>query len=416
MARSQTPEPTIESERPMPKRRLTFAAPFLAAVALLLCMTPRAHSQPENGGIGSLESRVARAEIEPLNAKLSLTPEQRDAAKLLFDGYLEQHMMRVKKINEQQEQLREEFSKSRDPAVWKPLDDTVKRFVAETREAEQTLWTDIRSLLTKEQAELWPTFERARNRMRLPKLMAPYAPGVTANLMQIIDKLKLPESDRAKIEPALDAYESELDAAIVAHTEFRDRCEHEIRRLIRTFPPEEAAIVRLEEFVTKDRQACTRIAETHRRYAAQVQTLLPEALATSFTMAYKRICFPTIYRERPAARDLASADSLDDLTPDQRSGLTALKDSYTSDSAALAKRTEATIVEAAPKFNLRSMLANPEAGDPSTITMREFESKQQAIDKDTAKKLESILSKAQFTRLSNPGKPGNGEDAIDPNR
>lgn len=364
------------------------------------------------GGMG-MEARVTSDDIGKIVKVVGLSPDQAEAAKALFEGYLAAHNAKAAEAREAMEKAREEFRESRDPSVFESMGEKMQALRKATIEAEKALMADIKSLLNDDQAARWPAFERSQRRETTLSRGFISVSGERADVIRIVEGLKLTDDQKAPLATILAQYEEELDPALVRRNQLQEASEGQGMRFMRAFrpggAPDDAEMKELEKTVTENREAMMKVRDINRRYAAQVQAALPADQAERFQAAFKRESFPQIYRERNGSRTLAAAEKIDDLSPEQKAALTAIRESYTRDAAALAARAEAAQEEEEKNFSLRTMMQRGFGGGGNeNDPMREIGRSRSQLEDATADKVRDLLNPDQRAKLPERNADGGG--------
>ncbi len=349
------------------------------------------------GGRGGTDAKVTSEDIEKLTKQLNLSPEQHDAAKMLFDGYLEAHQKKAQQMSDAVEKIRADVRETSDNSLWQDLGDKMQKFQTEATDAEKGLWTDVKSLLTTEQAASWAGFERSRRREQSgPSPMS--VSGERADVIKIIEKIKLPDADMGKLAPVISAYEEELDAAIVKRNDLADKSQPQIRALFRSFPPDDESMTKMDKIVAETREAMIRVSNVNKRYAQQVEGLLAPEQAELFRTEFKKASFPQIYRERYITRAFDALDKLDTLTDEQKSSIAAVKDTYSRESTALAQKGETLTIEQEKDFSFRKMMQGGFGGGGNDA-MRDLGDQRTTLEDTTYNKIKAVLTPEQLAKL-----------------
>lgn len=88
----------------------------------------------------------------------------------------------------------------------------VSAFKAEADALLQRLFANIKRLLSEQQLEQWPAFERALRRIKT--LPWGQLDGESTDLLEVVDELELDDEQMAQLDEALLSYEMQLDAAL----------------------------------------------------------------------------------------------------------------------------------------------------------------------------------------------------------
>lgn len=281
------------------------------------------------GGMGEgLQPSLNSRELERFVKLLGLDKDQEEAAKLLFESYQEQFRLKAEPIRTRTERAREEFRESRDPSVWQGLRGDMQKFQPVRDEMEKTLMGDLKDVLRPQQAEQWPRFERALRRDRA--LNRGLMSGERVNLLQIVERAELDQPTLATLAPVLDQYEIDLDRELTARTAFMQEQMSKAGEMFQA-----GDLAGMQKLMDKGREISVRVREINRRYARQVQDLVPETKRDAIVAEVKHQSFPRVYQKIRAERLLDAAATFSDLDEEQKVSVGALKETFTRDLSAL---------------------------------------------------------------------------------
>jgi Spy/CpxP family protein refolding chaperone len=370
------------------------SAVALMAVALLLGLTPLARAQFGMGGDPSqFTFPISKRNIEDYAKRLNMTPDQREGAIALHDGY----KAGVKAVREEmQKAMRELQEKIADTGDWSQMKDAGKMMAPLGERLEKLdsgLLTDIKALLTEEQAAGFPKIERMRRRDK--DLKVGMIAGTRVDLVAALEALKIDPASSPALAEQVEAYEVDLDRALVT----REQAQKDVQ---------ERATKDMDKMMSGDMSSVTDmfkqfrdierpIRDLNKSHARKIAELLPEEKRAAFNDEFKRRAFPRVYRESPAQKAIAAAEKFDDLTKDQKQSITELKTQYQRDAEPLNTRWTAAIEERDEKGFDPMAMFNPGAAKDNPIT--EPRKARRDLDKQTRAKLEAILTDAQKDRL-----------------
>lgn len=376
-----------------------------ASAPLLPGAAPAAHAQeilhfgPE--GMGGQPTTFSRDDVARYGALLGFDEAQSEAALALYDGMVAEQQEAAAKLRESITNSAKNAGENRTTFR---LDGDFAARMREQMQARQaredSFVTDLRSLATDAQAERWPGVERAIRRDR--SLPRGRLAGERLDLVKIASELNIAgPAATPDVASLLTQYETELDRAIVE----RDKRAAEMRGLA----PGDANAQALREKATEAREA---LRDVNRRFARQIAGSLPEQDATRFKEVVAERSFPQIYERSHAAESLDAALKMDDLTPEQRQAIEALRDAYVRD----ARRTNEEWAKAqeeweqTPMGAIASMLPADAgsqlrvAGQDGVVTdpTQGPREARVALDGGAIEKLRTVLTDAQRERLPKP--------------
>ncbi|MBL8745342.1 MAG: hypothetical protein JNK58_03190 [Phycisphaerae bacterium] len=303
---------------------------------------------PGGGGPGGQEPPVNSKQIARYADLLGLDADQREAAAALLEGMQAEWDAGARKMREEMESIREEFQESRDPSIWTERLPSIMRKQRESRSRmEQTLMSDFKSLLTDEQQGGWSQVERTYRRdTTIPRGRLS---GESVDLVKLAEELPLSEASRSIVQSTLDQYEADLDRALIERNDIVERAQQRAgdgpAAMERALQDEE--FMKLRE---KAREARLKVRETNQRYARQVASALPADEAAKFNEAFTRRSFPDVFRASLAADSLNAAANFDDLTPEQKERINAIRESYAQE----IERANKSLIDAKEKYESTS--------------------------------------------------------------
>lgn len=351
-------------------------------------------------GRGGMEASITSEQLDRYSTMLAFTDDQRTAAKALFEGFLAGAQERATKMRAAVEEVRQTFQETRDPSVWQDLGPKMQEFRTQGQTAEKGFFDDMKSLLTPEQANLWPVVERARRRETGMGQGFGQLSGERVDLVKLVERMELSGDSRAKVSPMLESYEQELDRELIRRIDANERLMGEGMGMMQAvMSRDEAAMKKAEEMVTAAREAGMKVRDTNRRYAAQIEGVLSADEAAKFQAEFKRESFPMVYgRPRFAQQLIDAAGKFEDLSAQQRESLTAIKDGYTRDSNALNTRGEKAIQEQEESFTIARMMSGGFMGMGGEA-MRELRQERTRLEDTTERKIREILTPEQVAKL-----------------
>jgi hypothetical protein len=258
---------------------------------------------------------------------------------------------------------------------------------------ERAFMDDLRAILTEAQSERFVRVERARRRevaareatvsgeaVDLGRVVAAAAPGVAT-----------PE-----LAEAMEVYELELDRLIQARPE----------PMAMGGGPGGGMPIDIEKMqaTMKERsESGKKIAEANDRHARKIEALLPEGTRAAFRREFDRQAFPRVFREPAVMKDVAAASAMEDLTPEQRTQVAEIRDSYERDAKALNERWSAAIREqeasgGSGAFAGGGGIVMISSGDEPEALVEARKARRE-LDERTKERLEAAMNEKQRERL-----------------
>ncbi|MBL0927014.1 MAG: hypothetical protein IBJ11_05090 [Phycisphaerales bacterium] len=383
---------------------------MVATVAVAVAALPAspALAQPMRGMFGGgnqFDPDVNTKEIERYAEFLKLTPDQLQIANELLSGYQAEFNALADDMRRKQDAAREEFRETRDPGVWRDLRPAFEEYQKRRTAAADKFMEDLRLVLTPEQEAKWPGLLQERRRERtLPRggLMS----GETVDVVRLVRDEKYPDELNSSLQPVLDQYAAELDRVLAERNKIYEDGMSQGMDMFN-----QGRLQEMEDLFAKARDAAKKVRDVNRRYARQIEALLPEDQRAAFAAEFRKRSFPDVFRDRAADREFRTALALPDLSDDQRTQLTQLQESYARESAI----NNDKMVEAVEKGeSTRSIMQMFGAGGAGSDEIRALRTARRELDNRTSEKLRAVLSDDQRAKLPErgadrgPGGPGGG--------
>lgn len=383
-----------QAQRDVRRWRARGIGSWLIGLSALVAGAASVEAQPGWGGGGGMmggmfESAFTSRDVEKYADFLGLDEEQKGMVGLLFEGYSTRTRQIGEEVRTRMREARDRAEGGGGPGGWDGMRESFEKVRADRVEAEKSFLADVKALLTEEQAEKWPDLERTMRRERT--VSRGRMSGERADVIRIIDDLKPTPEVRAQIDPVLTQYAVDLDRELIARNEVYDDVMSQVGEMFRNGDPETA-----QAAMEKARAASTRLRDLNRRYAREVQTLLPDEQRQAFDAAFKRASFPQVYRESYAERSMTAAMGFADLSEDQQERLAGLQANYRRDANAVNDRLAAATEKSEEEFNIRQMFRR-EGGDDGP--QRDLRQQKRDLDRTTLEALRKVLTPEQADRL-----------------
>ncbi len=364
------------------------------------------------GGMGgamgaATTAPIGKADIEKMAKFLNLTADQQTAANALLEGQMAEFNKKAEEFKKLQEAAREQFRESRDFSVFTDLQPKVEEFRKFREESEKQFMTDVKGVLDRQQAERFPAFERSHKREQ--SMNRGLMSGERADVIAIVERMKLSDSSMAKIAPTLDAYSMELDHAIDARNAVQAKAMANggLRNLFNPDGDNTEAMKQAEAAIKENREASTAVRDINRKYAKQVEATLGGQEGERFASEFRKASFPDVYRERYIDRAIAAAIAMPDAQPAQIEGINALKDQYARDARPIDEAGEKVAEEREANFSIANMMQN-RGGGQNDEKAQEQRRQRRDLEDSTLEKLKAILTPEQAAKLPERNQGGNG--------
>lgn len=366
-----------------------------------------------NMAAGMGGGRVSSSEIEQFGKILSLDKTQASAFKDLHQAYEAEYDQAQKSMQDKMEKMRAEAQDTGDwQAMMKDAGEVAEKFQTKSTDLEKSLMSDLKALLTPDQAAKWPSLERAHRRNQ--SLGGPGIPGFglageSVDLIKMVDELKLKKTPEA-VSQSLERYESEMDQALVE----RDGKRKEIGEQMNPFGKKDGKgggegggmpdFKKIGEMMTEMRKTGVKVRDLNDRYSTLVASGLPDDVREDFSTRFKKAKFPQVYREAYATKALTAAAAFKDLDQQQQTGIADLAAIYKRESAAANDKYAKAQTDAEKDGGGEDMMGGwmkmmngDQGGDDSELA--QAKKAKRKLDTDTMDKLKAILTPEQVERL-----------------
>ncbi len=354
---------------------------------------------------------VTSDDIKTWKSRLKLTDDQSTTVEALFEAYQVQFAADAKAAREKVDALREEAREAQDPSMFEDIMKERQAFQKKRDEMEKSLFGDVKAVLNEQQLAEWPRIERDRRREQT--LGNGLIAGERIDVAQLVSELNLTPEQLAPISPILDQYKDELDRELITRNQYYEQAQGRMRDFMRAAMTEDGGDnTELEKLIKDGREAGMRVRDVNRKFVRQIEPMLPDAQRTKFDDEVKRQSYPMVYRPTYAGRVLDAADKFEDLTADQRSALSGIRETYSRDLSALQVKMEKAVEDQQASFSLQSMRRGPFGMMDGA--MGDLDRQRRELDDATADKIKALLTPEQASKLPERrgfggGDGGNGD-------
>jgi len=380
--------------------RLPFIRMLLVTAAFVICQP--AIAQPGMGGMGMMrgmrEPSVNSKDLERFAELLSLTPDQLEGAQDLLDGLQTEHASIVGEMRERMEAAREEARENNDPGVFREMMPMMDDYRGRITKLESSFFDDLKLTLTEEQLAKWPAVERMHRREKTIN-QGGVVSGETVDLTKVV-KQALPENTEtpADIVPVLEQYEIELDKAL---TDRNAIYESSMRKGMEMWTNQD--FDGMQKLFDEARDSAVKVRDLNRRYARQIEPLLPEDSRAKFTNAFQEASFPRVYGMSYTQRAFSAVESMTDLDTTQKEQIAEIKAGYERQVATLNEKWTKAIEESEMTRTPMQMFGmgggRGGRGEGGNDTTREAREARREFDNATVDKLSNVLTEDQKKKL-----------------
>lgn len=272
--------------------------------------------------------QVSKRAVERYAEMLGMSSDQKEAAVMMHGGYAAAYAQRQKALRDGMDEIRRTAEDSGDRSVFMEKMPALQR---ENREAlaklEKDFFADMKSLLSgAAQEEKWASVERARRRE--VGLRAGQLSGENVDLIEVVAALKLTGEPAQNVATVLEGYEVELDQQLVAKE--ANKVEG-----MAFEPGKPIDIEKIQKQMEAERESGLKIVDVNQNNARKIEGLLPDEAREEFKAAYRKACFPRVYRDSRVSKEMEAALRMSDLDAAQREQIEAQREAYVRETGPL---------------------------------------------------------------------------------
>ena len=263
---------------------------------------------------------------------------------------------------------------------------------------------DVQRLLSEDQEELWPSFEHKMYRRKF--LKNGKLSGERLDIFVVMAELDLAETELQEIQPILDAYEVELDAALKRRETQAKSSQADAIAAIRNNNNNKTNV----DVVRADRQVQLHrvVRDVNERYVQSIAAALAPEQRTAFLDKVHLRSFTRVYRLTVAQRAFKAAQELQDLTEELLIAIGQLESQYLTELAAANEKLVGLIKDKEPqdivyKARVQQAKLTGQSVDRPADKMKEGYAKRYELGQRYLEQLKAMLTPEQIALLPGMG-------------
>ncbi|CAN5814132.1 hypothetical protein BH11PLA1_BH11PLA1_17050 [soil metagenome] len=389
----------------------------LVAAASLMVLAggvTSAHAQPRGGGgmmmmgggmFGGGNNTINAGDLERMGKLVKMTPEQLDSVKTLHTGYTTEMAEQRKKMDEFRQKFIDDMRESGERPDFTQMGEKMRPMMEGMQKTEGEFLDNVKSILTPDQANSWPRVEKMRRREQTVR--QGFMAGEAVDLSRMVDGYKLDDEQMKTVTPILERYETELDSALTTRNQHREAQQGKMQTLMQDVMSGNSA--EADKLLTEARGHSQRVRDINRRYERELEGALPKEDGPKLAEDFRKASYPQIYRNgaRGTGGSFDAAMKIEDLNDTQKSGLAALKDSYTRESGSINKKLEEAQDEGEKTMTVQSMMQRGFGG--GNDAENDLRKQRRELDTKTLASITALLTEQQRTLL--PTQTQGGDNA-----
>lgn len=371
----------------------------IVAVALTLgtlATTPTASAQ-FMGMNGQMDIPLTSHDIDRMAKLLSLTDEQKEQVKDLYQSFEQEFNQGKKKISEAFAEMQQEFQENRDPSIFQDITRKVVDFQQSTEKQQTALYDDIRLLLDDKQVESWPRFERRVKRHQVMRQsgQANVVSGAGLDLVTIVEDQKLEPEQTTAIAPELEQYETDMDRVITAQKKLQEEQTKEYMDNLEQYSDFMGNMDKFEKMFADSRELMVQARDLNAKYSRQIAALLTDDARTKFEQTYNESALPQVYRPSYVSKAFTSAKGMEDLTAEQKAQVDELQATYARELSAANEKWAA----AQREWEVGVKIADFWQAGSRPQDLKDAQAARKELDTRTYEKLRGLLTDEQKEKL-----------------
>lgn len=383
------------------------------APALVVALGLTASASAQFGLSPSISSAFRQAittrDIQLAVADLQLDENQRFILETLFADYQADFRTGVEGFRQRITDLRGEIdpTKSNPAEAMRIVFGSMDQWQVESQQLADQLVEDLKGLLSEEQQEFWPPFERRVFRLKF--LNKGRLSGESLDLFSAVRSLNLDETLMQTIQPLLDEYGRTLHEALRAREDYINAAESERIKAIQDRKPEISIAVAGREV-----QLRTAVRDVNEQYSVTIAGALPEETGQRLLASIRERMYPRIYRLSNAQRVFKAVKRIDGLSEEILEAIESLEELFLSELGSFNERLMGLIKEQQPselKDKLEQVAVRGAQPKSTGDAVREEFRKRQEMSDRYVNQLRDLLTPEQFASL-----PGSGRWIVPPAR
>lgn len=358
------------------------------------------------GGMGMGGAKISRQSLDAYARLLKLDAEQKEAAKILAEGYRGTLADLEKDLEGRVRKLQDEAQDEGFGIFQKEMPAMIKEFTERQQKAETQFIDDIKMLLTPEQLELFPKVEHHRRRELFLRMGMVSGAGV--DIWSIQDRLMqrsaegneaapaiVTEENKAQVLEAMDRYDIDMDRLLSD----MERMYKEDMRKYADGTEDMFDFGKMEERLKPYTELGVRIRDLNRDTARRIEPMLTEEGQKLFREQFNMRAYPRVYRKGASQKLYDAALKLSDLTAEQKEAINQSKAQYEREAAPVNEAWAKAIDEAEAKGGgtIGVMMSGFGGGnDPALADARKA---RRAADNSAKDRLMDLLTEDQKKQL-----------------
>ncbi|MEE8155381.1 MAG: hypothetical protein V3T53_10560 [Phycisphaerales bacterium] len=377
----------------------TMVASF-ALVAVLTLTGPASGQRIGPGGFNR-EPPYSSRDIQLAVDALNLDETQRLIVETLFQDYQGDFRDSQASFSQRMTDMRDELVVMDQAELLQVVFGALGKWQEHNEQLSEQFIQDVQRLLSEDQKELWPSFEHKMYRRKY--LKNGKLSGERLDLFVVMTELDLAEAELQEIQPMLDAYEVELDAALHRREQQSKSSQADAIAAIRSNKTDVGVVL-------ADRQVQLHrvVRDVNERYVQSIGAALAQEHRAAFLDKVHLRSFTRVYRLTLAQRIFKAAKELEDLTEELLSAIGQLESQYVIELTAFNEKLVQLIKDKEPqdilyKAKVQQAKLTGESVERPADKMKEEFAKRRELGQRYIDQLKAMLTPEQIALLPGMG-------------
>ncbi len=334
--------------------------------------------------------------------RCALTPEQIDAADMLFDEFRDTFTELRADLRRMQREMKEtDWKSDARAAAWADAYEQIQRVQRQVGERSVELQvaflTDMKLLLTDEQIEQgWDSFERTRlRRAYLPRIPVFGLRGdVERTLDQLIEDEVLTTADVDTLRDIVERWELGVDRSVERVGGLMDELDDQFAGMKNGEMPDVEA---MDRWLADAKRVVGRVVDAHDRASREIEGVLGPDKGPLFREAFAEDRYPRQYKMtdiRPRAERITRA--IDDLTDDQLAQIDLIVERHEREMGPLRR----SVIAAETEMIMEATAADLMTKAMETSDYERLETRAEELMAQSVAQLEGVLTPEQLDALT----------------
>jgi Spy/CpxP family protein refolding chaperone len=321
-------------------------AAFLVAVTGLCGFaTPASAQFGEAAGISdAMVQDYYSRDIRLFAEQLSLDDAQRSVIESLYMDYEQEFNDGLARMRKRLEDMREQFQAGDVDQVLRLVFKPIEEWSVEKRAMGDVFMENVKIVLTPEQQEMWPKFQRFLYREK--NLSKGRLSGESLNLFLVVNDMALNPLEMQGVQPTLDEYDITLDAALRARQNAMISSQSD---MFRSFAEQNASISL--GILERQVQLAVAVRDVNDKYIESLAQVMPSEKSATFRQKALERAYPRVYRATPVQAIFTAAKELPGLDATTLEAIVNLEAGFLSELVATNGQLASTMRDWEPKEN-----------------------------------------------------------------